>query len=314
MQVSGPPDQRLAQLLGAQHACVARRQLLAAGLTRSQIQTRIERGQLEAIHQGVYTAAGIRDAPLRREAAALLACGPAAALAGTTAARMWKLIPPSAATPPSSEPVQVVLAAGRRGRSRTGIEVHRSRTLTAKDVRHVDGLPVTSPERTLIDLAIPGVLTDRQLERALDEALAQRITTLPRIKDRVGKNPTLPGTARTRRLLAGRGSSAITDSDAEELFLSLIRQAGLPHPQAQARLDGFVVDFYWPEAKFAVEVDGYRWHQLKTNFERDRHKDRALLRRGIQTTRITWQQLQDDALQLMVDIATTLDRRTRAAG
>lgn len=220
LHVSGPPDQRLAQLLAAQHGCVARRQLLAAGLSHSQIQTRLARGQLQPIHRGVYTAAGMLGLPLRLEAAALLACGPAATLARMTAARLWRLTPPCRAIA-----VELSLATGERGRTRKGIEIRQTATLTRKDIRFRHGLPVTSPERSLIDIAALLTVSTRQLEQALDEALGQRLTTLAKLSGRIAANPTQPGAARLEHLLDVRTTSTITKREAEARFLELIRRA-----------------------------------------------------------------------------------------
>lgn len=307
--VTGPPDDRLSQLLEAQHACVSRRQLLAAGLTDNQIRTRTTRHQLELVHLGVYTAAGIPELPLRLEAAALLACGPAAVLGLLTAAEMWKLLPP----PPGPSRVSVLVTAGSRGRSLAGIDLHRTTTLTTGDIRHLHGLPLTSPERTLIDLASLDAVGDRQLEHALDEALGRRITSLTKLTDAIAGHRSQPGAARLKRQIAARTTSTITKSDFEARFLKLIRQAGLPDPQTQARFGVFEVDAYWPHARFAVEFDSYQWHRVKTNFERDRRKDRTLQRLGIQVTRITWSQMRNDALELIADIATTIAQRARDA-
>lgn len=306
MHLSGPPDRRLAQLLAAQHGCVARRQLLAAGLSRTQIQTRIARGQLERAHRGVYSVIGAPDQPLRRETAALLACGPAAALGRMTAARMWKLIP----TARDTDRIDIVMPTGSRGRSRAGIQIRQTTTLTTNDLRRNHGLPVTSPERTLIDIASLDSVGNRTLETALDEALGQRITSLTKLTEQIRNHQAQPGAARLNHLIAARTTSTITKRQAEALFLSLIRQAGLPDPETQAKVGVFEIDAYWPQARFAVEYDSHQWHALKTNFERDRRKDRALQRLSIQVLRITWEQMRNDALALMVDIATTIERRT----
>lgn len=258
----------MTQLLSLQHGCVSRRQLLTAGLTRGQIEHRLDRGRLEPVHRGVYTVAGVPDVPLRREAAALLACGPAAVLGLLTAARMWKLFP----APSDASPIDVLLTEGNRGRTRAGIELHRTATITAADRRVLLGLPVTSPVRTLVDVATLDCVSDRRLERALDEALGLRITSIAKLTGAIAAHP---------------GRSGIS------------------------RVAGFEVDAYWPEARFVVEFDSYRWHMLRGNFERDRRKDRALQGRGLLVSRVTWEQMRDERLKVATDIATTLARRMR---
>lgn len=297
----------MTQLLSLQHGCVSRRQLLTAGLTRGQIEHRLDRGRLEPVHRGVYTVAGVPDVPLRREAAALLACGPAAVLGLLTAARMWKLFP----APSDASPIDVLLTDGNRGRTRAGIELHRTATITGADRRVLLGLPVTSPVRTLVDVATLDCVSDRRLERALDEALGLRITSIAKLTVAIAAHPGRPGISRVRELLAQRQGSTVTRTDAEERFLALIREAGLPDPQMQAPIAGFEVDAYWPEARFVVEFDSYRWHMLRGNFERDRRKDRALQGLGLLVSRVTWEQMRDERLKVATDIATALARRMR---
>lgn len=180
-----------------------------------------------------------------------------------------------------------------------------------KDIRFRQGLPVTSPERSLIDIAALLTLSTRQLEQALDEALGQRLTTLAKLSGRIAANPTQPGAARLEHLLDVRTTSTITKREAEARFLELIRRARLPDPQTQAKIDDvFTVDAYWPQARFAIEYDSYQWHVLKTNFDRDRRKDRALQKLNIESRRVTWQQMTTDTLELIADVAATIARRT----
>jgi very-short-patch-repair endonuclease len=303
--VDGPVDGRIIQIADAQHGLVSRRQLLLAGLTRHMIQTRLEREQLRPAHQGVYVVAQLSDRQSGREAAALLACGPRAVLSHFTAARWWKLVPAHA-----DELVDVLIPrAGGRGRSRTGIRVHRTTSLPANQIRRIQGLPLTSPERALLDIAPR--LSPRQLERALDEGLALRITSRTKLETLVAASDGHHGVPPLIPLLDSRRSPTLTHSQIEEHLLSLIRAAGLPDPILQAQLHGFSIDAYWPEARYAVEVDGYPWHTVKTNFERDRRKDRILQQHGIQVTRTTGDQLRDEPLQLVAHIAQTLALRSR---
>jgi very-short-patch-repair endonuclease len=297
--VKGPPDLRVSDIAARQRGRVSRRQLRAAGLTDDMIKTRITRGQLTPTRRGVY-AVGPVDTPLAVETEAILLCGPTACLSHLTAVRIWELL---RWTDPLDE-VQVTVVDSDRGRSHPGIHVHRSSTLARTDVRTIQRLPVTSVERTLVDAAQR--LTPRQLERALDEALARRLTSANKLDQAVAASNSR-GTSALRRLMHSRRAPlTITHSEAEERLLALIRDANLPAPTLQARLHGYSVDVYWPQARFAVEVDGYAWHTNKSNFTRDRRKDRVLADHGIALTRVTWDQLQREPLQLIAHFARRL--------
>jgi hypothetical protein len=148
-----------------QHGVVSRDQLRAAGVSDGAVTGMVARGELVRVYRGVYRLSPVVHVPLAREVAALLACGPEAVLSHRTAADLWAL--PVAL----SRGLHVVRRA--HGPEPVGVTVHRSRTLTAQDIRHRHGLPLTSPARTLLDLA--ETLTPRQLERAVDEALVKHI-------------------------------------------------------------------------------------------------------------------------------------------
>jgi very-short-patch-repair endonuclease len=148
-----------------QHGVVSRDQLRAAGVSDGAVTGMVARGELVRVYRGVYRLSPVVHVPLAREVAALLACGPEAVLSHRTAADLWAL--PVAL----SRGLHVVRRT--HGPEPVGVTVHRSRTLTAQDIRHRHGLPLTSPARTLLDLA--ETLTPRQLERAVDEALVKHI-------------------------------------------------------------------------------------------------------------------------------------------
>ncbi len=127
------------------------------------IARRFRSGRLELIHRGVYGLPQTAEVPLAAETAALLACGEQAVLSHHTAATLWRIRPGLA------RPVHVTLPGKGGCPAPEGVIVHRSSTISPADVRIRDGLPVTSPARTMLDVA--ATLTDRDLERLLDEAL-----------------------------------------------------------------------------------------------------------------------------------------------
>lgn len=281
-------DRKVAVIAATQHGTIHYEQLLAAGLTPSMIRHRIRRGWLHRLHRGVYAVGHLALPPLGREAAALLACGPGAALAHRSAAALWALME----APPGV--VDVAVPPGRHPAHR-GIAVHRPAALDDGDVRVVEGLRVTSPRRTVFDL--PPALPTRELERVVAEVQARRLVSAdelaggpPRVRDLVTGGPTL------------------TRSEAERRFLSLVRRAGLPVPEANVRVAGLEVDFLWRRERVVVEIDGYAFHGHRGAFERDRRRDRALRQAGFVPIRVTWRQLEGEPEAVVADVATNLAR------
>ena len=160
---SVPRDIALTRLAGKQWGHVGHEQLVALGFTRRQIALAIKRCRLIPVFRGVYAVGHPRPEAIARAAAALLACGGAAMLGHFSAAALWEMGPKWPAVP------EVVVPAKRRP---TGIRVHIHRTLESRDIRRHRGIRVTSPARTLLDIAPR--LTKPQLERAANEARLQR--------------------------------------------------------------------------------------------------------------------------------------------
>jgi very-short-patch-repair endonuclease len=189
-----------------------------------------------------------------------------------------------------------------------GVRVHRSRILESQDVRIKRGLPVTSPARTLLDIA--PTATDRQLELAFDRGLVEHILRPAQVADVLKRAGGHPGRKRLRTVLERElGGPTMTRSDAEELLLGLIRDAGLPDPHVNAHVGGYEVDLYWPGARFGIEMDSWRFHSTRTRFERDRGKDNALRRIDIEVMRVTWWQIEDGPYVIVADITRALTRR-----
>ena len=301
----GQRDAGLAQLAAAQRGLVSHRQLAALGFTTGQLRTLLRREHLHRVHRGVYAVGHTAPIALMAETAAILSFQGRAAISHHSALRLYGLIPPNARAP-----VEVVIPAATSHHARPGVTVHRSRTLTAELVRTVEGLPTTIPERALLDCA-PS-LTAHQLERALDEAVARRLVSQARLGRVLRTHGGHPGQAKLTVLAGARIAPAITESEAEARFLALVEAAGLPEPQMQVPLRGYRIDAYWPQAKLAVEIDGFRWHSTKSRFESDRRKQQVLQSHGIELTHTTWHQIVDDSLTLVAHLAGRLAARTEA--
>ena len=319
--IAGDVDQRIAALAAAQHGHVSRRQLLSAGLTSRQIGFRLRRGRLHRVAPGVYAVGHGAPQSLGAEVTALLGAPPGALLSHLTAARLWRIHGHDRGNGYRADntndhgngnrgaprlPVDILIPSAC-GQRRTGVTVHRTILPRRIQPAYVQGLPVTEVEQTLLDIA--GLLSGRELERALDEALARGLTSRSALTEVARRAGPSPGTALLGILLSRRGPLSLTRSQAEERFLALIRDAGLPMPRTNVRLCGYSVDFYWPNARMVVEIDGYQWHASRSAFERDRRKDTALRAAGLELQRVTWEQMQHDALASIARVAAELALR-----
>ena len=258
-------------------------QLLALGVTESGIRRRVARGWLHRIHPGVYAVGHTCLSGDARWLAAVLACGERAMLSHRPAAALWGI------RPVPSGRIEVTVPGGGRPGPRS-VQVHRTRCLGEEDVTDRRGIPVTSVARTLIDLA--EVLGPRQLKTAVNEAEVREILdedAVWRAAARVSGRRRLP---RLIRLLGM--SSPPTRSVLERRFLELCDIAGIPAPQVNVPLYGFLADFFWPEAKLVVETDGRRTHGTTAKFESDRRRDAELTAAGYRVVRFTWRQIVED--------------------
>ncbi len=295
--LSGTEDQRIAAIARWQRGKVSRRQLRAAGVSDKQIHLRLRKGRMHREQRGVYAVGHSAPVALGPETAALLACGDHAALSHQSAARLWKLIPEG------DGPVHVTVR-GRHGARPRGVTVHRTTTLNRGDVRVIEGLPVTSPARTLIDIATD--LDDRTFERAVDEALVQRLVSEQQLGAAVAQARGHRGAPILAALLERQREPAITWSQAEDRYLGLIRAAQLPEPRVNARVHGYMVDFYWPALGVVVEVQGYKFHSGRAAFERDTRKAARLTAAGITVSYVTWRQMEDEPYAVVARTAQVL--------
>lgn len=279
-----------------QHGVVSRQQLLAAGVSKDALQQRIGTRWLRRIHRGIYGVGPILPARAR-EMAAWLACGPGAVISHQSAAGLWGSLEPE----PPDAPVHVGLARGSRRHPK--LHTHRLASLQDDELGRVDGIPVTIPARTLLDLAYAA--SPRTLERAVDRTLDRRLATHRDVQRIMERHSGRPGSRRLRAVLE-RERTTLTNSEAEERFLDLVRRAGFDPPETNARLGGYVVDFLWRSALLVVEVDGYAFHSSSRAFERDRRRDADLARLGFRVVRVTWRQLVNEPLRLVVVLARAL--------
>ncbi len=299
-QVRGSGDLEVSRLAELQHGHVHRVQLRAAGLGRGAIANRLSNGRLHRSLPSIYLVGrpGV-DAAGREMAAALYSRGDAL-IAGRTAAERWGLEITGAL---QGAPVDV-LTVGHHTTAVRGVRITRTRELTRSDVRWRNGIPLTSPARTLLDLA--GVLGPLDLEAAVASALGQGLTRRSNLTDVMTRNPQAKGIALLRELASRDARPRDTRSTYERKLLELIRSAGLPVPQTNVRVAGHLVDVYWPELQLVAKFDSWTYHRGRAAFEQDRLRDQHLLMAGIRVTRITGRQLDRSPHELVARLATII--------
>lgn len=298
MTNSADAHRALADLASCQHGVVARRQLVALGLGRRAIEGLLARGRLHGVHRGVYLVGHRAAHPTAREMAALLAVGAGAALShGTAAARLGLR---------ARAPEVIDITVERRTPTTgVGFHVHRTVRLEPPDVLHRDRLRMTSPARTVLDLAAH--LERRALGWMIEDAVARSILTTGDVRDVLARHRGRRGAALLRDALNElSGPPAFTRSEAERRLHDLIRHAGLPRPRANVLVGGWSVDAHWPASRLVVEVDGFAHHGGRAAFERDRRKDAALQAAGFRVARLSWRQITGEPLAVAALLARLL--------
>lgn len=280
-------DQRVARLSAEQLGVFARKQVMALGATRGTINRRIEAGRWERLGRDVFRLAGTGQSWAQALMTALLSWGDDAVISHLAAAALWRY--PSF----EPEPVEVTVPPSRR-RAGPGI-VHRN-ALSPIDVTRIGAIRVTTPARTLLDIA--SIVPRERLEDAIDDALRGGLVSVPRLRWSTARaaRSGRPGIVMLRALIEERDRGAVPQSVLESRLLRAMRDAGIPEPVRQypvrdrGRLVA-VVDFAFPDIRLAVEADGYRWHSSRARWEHDRERASNLTALGWGIVHVTWEQL-----------------------
>ena len=270
------------------------RQLHEAGYDKHAIAHRVRRGQLHPEHRGVYAVGRPDDSREGRWMAAVLAYEPDGVLSHHSAGCLWGFL----RSEPEGTEVSLPSPDGRR--KRPGIEVHRRSGLEPKDVTRRRGIPVTTVATTLIDVA-PHV----DLDAVVNEAVMGRLITLERLRDEVA-DVKRPGAGLVRALLE-RATFRLSRSKLERRFLPLARRATGITPQTLAIVDGFEVDFWFPELNVVVETDGGEFHRTPAQQTNDRRREHAHAEAGRYCLRFTHLQI----ARHPADVERTLASRRR---
>ncbi|HEY8582933.1 MAG TPA: DUF559 domain-containing protein [Capillimicrobium sp.] len=221
-----------------------------------------------------------------RQLAAVLACGPSAVLSHGSAGALWDIV----RYPPARIHVTVQTWAGLA--TPRGVRLHRYRSLVPEDLTERDAIPVTTPARTLLDLA--PVLPGRKLRRAIGQADVLRRLDLDALDRLLLAHPRRPGAKLLRALLAEhRPDPQLSRSDFEDRLVELCERHGLPRPQQNIRILGEEVDCSWPELRVVAEADSFAFHGTRAAFEKDRARDALLTAAGYRVHRFTDRQLRE---------------------
>jgi very-short-patch-repair endonuclease len=275
------PSARAWVQAGRQHGIVTRRQLLGLGFGEEAIEHRIATGRLHRVWRGVYAVGWPQMTPKRRWMAAVLACGEGAALSHRSAAALWGICKER------SERIDVSVRR-RCEHRRPGIHVRSRPSLPASDVVRHNGIPATRPARTLVDLATE--LDVGALERAINEADKLDLIDADSLRDALAGFVGEPG-VRVLRTLLDRQTFRLSDSELERLFRPIATTAGLSPPITKAVVNGFEVDFFWPDLGLVVETDGLRYHRTPSAQARDRLRDQTHTAAGLTPLRFTHRQV-----------------------
>jgi very-short-patch-repair endonuclease len=292
------PDEAIAAVAARQYGAFDGGQARDAGFSQDAIDGRVASGRWLRPYRGVYAIAGSSDTWERRALSALLAYGERAVASHTAAAYLLGMIE----QPPDR--LHISLPRGQHREDRSSIVPHTA-NLARSDRRIVRGIRTTGPERTLVDLA--GIVGERGLEAALDDAIQLRLTTIPKIRRYVEDRGLAhnAGAGALRRLLEDRAENA-TQKALERMFRRKAAAAGLPKPKSQFPIAGVHADFAWPAAKIIVELDGLGGHFSAANARRDKRRDRAAFLAGYTTLRYTWDDIADKWPETEIELRTVL--------
>jgi hypothetical protein len=302
-----PVDGEVARLAAHQHGVVSTQQLLALGMTRKEIHGRSARGSLHSLHRGVYAVGHrklTRDGHLQ---AALLAAGDGAFLSHRTAAALHGL------RNLNLRHIDVTVPHANSGK-RSGVVIHRVTRVPGRgEITDVNGLPLSTVPRTLIDLASLETVTE--LDRLITEAARRQILNHDRMEELIARHARRPGLGKLKLAYADYRPWPDRNSGLERSFdRVLAKHPEIPEPLRNFWLGPWELDHYWPEQGLVLELDGRPYHIAVRDMERDRFRDAQLLRQGIRTLRITDRRYNDDPEGAIDDLKAALAVGTNPAG
>jgi Protein of unknown function (DUF559) len=293
----------VARVAERQHGLVSRQQLRDLGMTEAGIANAIARDRMYRIFREAFAVGHTRVGKRGRLLAAVLSCGPGSVVSHGSAAfllGLWEF-----------EPAEVdVIAPIQMGRKIGGIRRRFVPAPSAKESKRHDGVPTTTPPRTIVDLA--GIVQARSLSRTIEQAAVLGMLDIPEI-DRILAGPRRRGSPLLREMLEDwrryKGETRLR-SIMEAKLLPLLTRLNLPIPGCNEKLtlDGetFEIDFLWRERRLAIETDGRQFHDNPNALLRDSNRNRALAKAGYSVLRLSWEDLRDRSEATMAEIAHIL--------
>jgi very-short-patch-repair endonuclease len=237
--------------------------------------------------------------------AAVLACGAGAVLSHSSAAALMKI---------GVEDCEIEISVpGHSHLIRSGLRVHRRAVFRPGDFGEFKRIPVTSPALTIIDMAADVSHPVSVIERAINEADKYDLITPHDLRTTLDTHPSQSGVDRLRRLL-DRRTFRLTREELERRFLPLAAEAGLPLPLTAQWVNGFEVDFHWPELGLVIETDGLRYHRTPAEQARDRVRDQTHTAAGLTQLRFTHGQIRYEPEHVRAILRRTVDRMKAADG
>lgn len=297
-------DREIARIAADQHGLVTLEQLRALGISKDAARKRANAGRLHRLYEGVYSVGHALLTPEGHWLAAVFAGGPDAVLSHRSAAALWGIRE-------NRRDVIDVTAPNRRGRSPSGIDAHRHGSLQAGDRTTVRGVPCTTVERTLLDLA--AAVPIGELRKALAEAEVLRLVDLGVLRVLLRRHRGRRGVARLRLILDElHPETKRTRSDLERLFLRMCDRDGIPRPEVNVSLyiaeQRLMPDFLWRAAGLIVETDSRRFHDTASAFQHDRRREQQLQLAGWRVSRCTWEQVEKEPRRLAAVIKGLLSQ------
>lgn len=299
-----PRGQDLARLATRQHGVVSVQRLTRLGYSKHAIARAAADGRLHRLHRGVY-AVGHTNVSLHGKClGAVLGCGRGALLSHWSAAWLWGLMP--------TQPIPIHVTTPIPRHARPGLRIHRSRTFIEEDRALVEEIPITSVARTALDLAAR--VRRRSVDRLLQRSEELKLFNLPDFESVLARNRGHRGAAPLRRAIVLYKPPPFTRSGLEERFFELLEEYGLPRPATNYVEAGYELDVYWPELRFAIELEVFETHGTRLSFEEDPVRQETLKLAGIEMIWITGPRLDREPRRVMERVGRLLAMRRGELG
>jgi len=300
-----PADQEAARIAAQQQRAIRSDQLADAGLSRKAIARRLERGLIRRLWRGMYLLGP--DAPSYRTLgrAGVLTCKDEAVVSCEWAGYFWGV------RPEPELPVEVTRTAGSHRGRKDKVLVHRTLLTDPRDYTERLGLPITTPERTILDLAER--LSDWELQTLIADAMVRKLVTVHSLKSLLERAGRHRGVAKLKRALDD--SPGLTRSQYERLLARICRAAKLPQPIMNAKLHGYEVDAYFQQHGVIVEINPFSTHGHKRAHDKDTRKIADLMAKGYTVLPFTDTQLTKEPLYVVARLQEALTQSSsRTAG